>query len=85
MTNPKIKKVKADIAKTKAAISTQQAKLRELEAKKTQLENEEIVAMFRREKLDENEFAALLHSQRIAAEEGARSAEEHYIRREGDE
>ena len=75
MTNPKIEKVKANIIKTKSAITRHQAKLRDLEAQKTQLENEEIVAMYRRENLNEDEFAALLRSQRTT--EG-----EHNIRRE---
>jgi len=64
MTNPKIEKVKANIAKTKATIENYQAKLRELEKLKIQLENDEVVALFRREKFNEDEFAALLRSQR---------------------
>ena len=60
MASPKIEKVKASITKTKAAIVEHQTKLRELERQKIQLENEEIVAMFRREKLNEDEFAELL-------------------------
>ena len=62
MVNPKIEKVKAYIVKTKAVIEEHQLKLKELEKQKTQLENEEIVALFRREKLNEDEFAALLRS-----------------------
>lgn len=62
MTNPKIEKVKASIVKTKGIIADYQAKLRELERQKIQLENDEIVAMFRREKLDEDEFKELLRS-----------------------
>ena len=68
MANPKIEKVNADIAKLKekmAAFAADSAKkLRELEQKKTALENEEIVALFRREKLSEDEFAALLRTGR---------------------
>ena len=65
MTNAKkIEKTKSAIAKTKAIIADHQAKLRDLEKLKTQLENDEVVAMFRREKLNEDEFAALLRSQR---------------------
>jgi len=60
MTNPKIEKVKASIAKTKATITEHQNKLRDLEKQKIQLENDEIVALFRREKLNEDEFAQLL-------------------------
>ena len=69
MTNPKIDKVKANIAKTKAIIEDYQGKLKELERQKIQLENDEIVALFRREKLNEDEFAALLLSKK--KEEGA--------------
>ena len=60
VTNPKIMKVNTAIDKTKEQIAELQAKLKDLEKQKTQLENDEIVAMFRREKLNEDEFAALL-------------------------
>ena len=62
--NPKIIKVNTAIEKTKEQIAEHQAKLRDLEKQKTQLENDEIVAMFRRERLNEDEFAALLQSGR---------------------
>ena len=62
--NPKIIKVNSAIERTKEQIAEQQAKLKDLEKQKTQLENDEIVAMFRREKLNEDEFAALLQSGR---------------------
>jgi len=62
MTNPKIEKVKANIAKTKAIIADYQVKLKDLERQKIQLENDEIVALFRRENLNEDEFAAILRS-----------------------
>lgn len=64
MTNPKIEKVKEQIVKTKEIIADYQAKLRELEKQKTDLENLAVIAMFRKEKLDEDEFGALLHSVR---------------------
>jgi hypothetical protein len=64
MTNPKIKRVKEQIAKTKDVIEVYQTKLRELEKQKTDLENLAVIAMFRKEKLDENEFSQLLHSMR---------------------
>ena len=64
MTNPKIEKVNADIARTKARITEFTKKLRNLEQQKISLENEEIVALYRREKFSEDEFAALLRSQR---------------------
>jgi len=64
MTNPKLEKVKANITKLKATIENNQAKLKELEQEKIQLENDGIIALFRREKLNEDEFAELLRSQR---------------------
>jgi hypothetical protein len=64
MTNPKIEKVKEQIAKVKEIIADYQAKLRELEKQKIDLENLAVIAMFRKEKLDENEFSQLLHSMR---------------------
>ena len=64
MANPKIEKVNADIARTKDKIAEYTKKLRDLEQKKIGLENEEIVALFRREKLSEDEFAALLKTGR---------------------
>lgn len=60
--NPKIIKVTAAIDKTKEQIAELQVKLKDLEKQKILLENDEIVAMFRREKLNEDEFAALLQS-----------------------
>ena len=64
MTNPKIERVKEDIAKTKAKISEYTAKLRDLERHKTDLENLEIIALYRKENFNEDEFSALLRSQR---------------------
>ena len=64
MTNPKIEKVATAIAKTKSIITDNQNKLRELERQKIKLENDEVVALFRREKLNEDEFAALLRTGR---------------------
>ena len=62
--NPKIVKVNTAIEKTKEQIAELQARQKDLEKQKTQLENDEIIAMFRREKLNEDEFAALLQSGR---------------------
>ena len=64
MTNPKIERVKEQIAKTKEIIADYQTRLRELEKQKTEFENLAVIAMFRKEKLDENEFSQLLHSMR---------------------
>lgn len=55
--NPKIKRVMEEIEKTKVKLAEQQARLRELERQKTELENAEIVAIFRKEKMTEDEFA----------------------------
>ena len=60
MTNPKIEKVNKAIDKEKKAIAEHTANLRELERQRTELENAEIVAMFRREKLTDSDFAELL-------------------------
>jgi len=62
--NPKLKRTIADIAKSKAKIAAEQARLRNLERQKTDQENEEIVALFRREKLSEDEFTALVRGHR---------------------
>lgn len=64
MANPKINKVNGDIVHTKGKIAELTIKLRNLEKQKTQLENEEIVALYRRENFNEDEFAALLQAQR---------------------
>ena len=68
--NQKIERTTAEIGKVKEKINEYQAKLRELEQRKTSLENEEIVALFRKEKLTESEFAAFIKSTR--AKEPAR-------------
>ena len=59
MTNPKIEKVNIAISKTKTQIADFQAKLKDLENQKIMFENEEIVAMFRREKFNEDDLAKL--------------------------
>ena len=69
MTNPKIKKVTTAIEKVQGQIAEYQSKLKSLEKQKTQLENEEVIAMFRREKLNEDEFAALLQAGRQKTEQ----------------
>ena len=58
--NPKLQKVTGEIEKLKAKITEHQSRLRELERQKTELENAEIVAIFRKEKLTENDFAAFV-------------------------
>jgi hypothetical protein len=60
MTNPKIEKIDAAIAKMKAKISGDTAKLRELERQRLLLENNEIVSLFRRENLTDDDIAYLV-------------------------
>ncbi len=74
MTNPKIERVKEQISKTKEIIADYQAKLRELEKQKIDLENLAVIALFRKEKLDEDEFSLLLHSLRKDEPESAKAA-----------
>lgn len=62
MNNPKIEKVKTEIEKAKAKILEAQAKLRALERQKTELENEQIVAIVRSERISDAELSALLQS-----------------------
>jgi hypothetical protein len=64
MTNPKIEKIKADIERTKAKIAEYQAKLREQERDKTRLENEQIVALVRGERISDAQLTALMASLR---------------------
>jgi hemerythrin-like domain-containing protein len=64
MTNSKIEKTKKEIVQAKAKIAEYQDKLRDLERQKIDLENLEIIAMYRKEKFSEEEFAALLSLQR---------------------
>lgn len=75
--NPKLLKVKDEITKTKEKIADLQARLRELERQKTELENAEIVAIFRKEKMTEDEFAQFISamSQKGAAPAPVRPAE----------
>lgn len=60
MTNPKIEKINQNIAKTQATIDKHLARMKSLEKQKISAENEEIVALFRRENLNEEQFAQLL-------------------------
>jgi len=67
MTNPKMEKAKNDIIKAKRMITEYQRKLRNLERHIIDLENEEIIALYRKENLNDDDFsklAALLRSQR---------------------
>jgi len=62
MTNPKIEKVKSDIEKTKSKISAHQAKLRDLEREKIRLENAQIVALVRSEKISDAQLSTLMNT-----------------------
>ena len=62
MDNPKIIKLKNEISSTKKKIADLTAKLREMERKITILENEEIVAAFRSEKISDVELSKLMLS-----------------------
>lgn len=64
MTNPRIEKVKLEIEKAKTKISEYQAKLRVLERQKIELENEDIVALVRSEKISDARLADLMASLR---------------------
>lgn len=62
MDNPKITKLKNEISITRKKIADLTAKLREMERKVTILENEEIVAAFRSEKISDAELSELMLS-----------------------
>jgi len=62
ITNPKITKINASIDKIKAKITELSAKQRELEKRRTRLEDEEIVARFRRERTNEDGYSVLMKS-----------------------
>ena len=64
MTNPRLDKVKADIEKTKEKISELQSKLRLLERQKTDIENGQIIALIRSERISDAELSALMMSLR---------------------
>jgi hypothetical protein len=59
MTNPKIEKIKADIAKTKAKLAEYQAKLREQEKALKQAADEAILAMFKDETISDEQLKAI--------------------------
>ena len=60
MTNPKIEKIDAAIEKSRAKLTKEQARLRELERQRVILEDAEIVARFRREKLTEDDLNTII-------------------------
>ena len=64
MANPKIGKLNTDIAKAKAKIAGLQARLRELEREKVRLEDLDIVALVRSERISDAELNTLMASLR---------------------
>ncbi|MDR1059623.1 MAG: DUF4315 family protein [Clostridiales bacterium] len=66
MHNPKIEKAAAEIEKTKAKIAELAARLREQERAKTRLENEQIVAIVREERISDAELSSLMGALRRA-------------------
>jgi len=71
MNNPKIDKVNLEIEKTKAKISEFQTKLRGLERQKTDLEDAQIVALVRSERISDAELTALMASLRSNGKDAA--------------
>ncbi|MDR1705662.1 MAG: DUF4315 family protein [Clostridiales bacterium] len=76
VTNPKIEKKKADIARTETRLLDVKARLREQKQDLVDLENEEIVAMFRKEVITEDDLKSLMRS-RLDAEAEYDSPDEH--------
>ena len=75
ITNPKIERKKADIARTETKLTEVKARLRQQKEELTKLEDDEIVAMFRSEIMNEDDFFALLRSRREGASEPTGSDE----------
>jgi hypothetical protein len=70
ITNPKIKRKKADIARTEAQLAEVKAKLRNQKQDLIRLENEEIVAMFRKEVITEDDLKTLMRSRQENENDG---------------
>jgi hypothetical protein len=69
LTNPKIEKQRAEIGKTKAKITELKARLREQEKQLRALEDTEIVALYRSERMSDQDLKTLrLPETDIAAE-----------------
>lgn len=64
--NAKLERTITEIGKTKEKIAALQEKQRTLEQQKIELENVEIVALFRKERLTEGDFLAYIKSRREA-------------------
>ena len=79
ITNPKIERKKTDITRTEAKLIKIKGRLREQKQDLLKLENDEIVAMFRKEILTEDDFSALMRSrQEIEKEETTDALSENY-------
>ena len=72
--NAKIERTNVEIGKTKDKIADFQAKLRELEQRKITYENEEIVALFRKEKFTEADLQVYISAKREAGQNGGGSS-----------
>jgi len=70
ITNPKIEKKKLDIAKTEETITELKNKLQRQKQELTALENEEIVALYRSEVLNEDILAVLRQQSQHKTESG---------------
>jgi len=68
ITNPKIERKKADIARTESKLNNIKARLRQQKEELIKLEDEEIVAKFRNERMNEDDYAVLLHPRRAAGD-----------------
>ena len=66
ITNPRIEKQRAEIGKTKAKIAEIQAKLREQEKQLRNLEDLEIVAQFRSERMNDEHLETLRSPEPLA-------------------
>jgi predicted nucleic acid-binding Zn-ribbon protein len=62
MVNPKIQKLSTEIERLKTKISEYQARLRKLERQKTIMENDQIVALFRSQKISDAELSEVMSS-----------------------
>jgi hypothetical protein len=65
--NTRLQRVLTEIEKTKGKIAAYQEKLKSLEQQKIELENAQIVALFRKEKLTGNDLAAFIQSKKPVA------------------
>jgi hypothetical protein len=79
ITNPKIERKKSEIARTEANLAEIREKLRNKKHELTDLEDAEIAAMFRREIITEDDFAALMRARREAELNGGDGSSDEEI------